>query len=70
MTTTMNPTSPATRHQQEEVSRNLQTVSGSRSASAMLTQVAGGIPTTGLVLLLALKSPVFSQRPVLFVGAP
>jgi hypothetical protein len=30
--------------------------------------VSGSIPTTGLALQMALRSPVFSRRPVLFIG--
>ncbi|MFQ6029441.1 MAG: hypothetical protein ACE5Q6_18345 [Dehalococcoidia bacterium] len=39
-----------------------------RTSAEMLTEVSGSIPTTGLVLLMALSSPVYSHRPVLFIG--
>ena len=39
-----------------------------RTTGEMLTQVPGSIPTKGLVLNIAMHSPVYSLRPVIFAG--
>lgn len=40
-----------------------------RTSAEMLTQVSGSIPTTGRVFDIAMHSPVYTLRPVLFTGA-
>ena len=40
-----------------------------RTSAEMLTQVSGSVPTTGRVFDIAMHSPVYTLRPVLFTGA-
>ena len=54
----------------EEISRTLESLETHRprTSAELLAAVSGSIPTTGLALQMALRSPVFSRRPVLFTG--